>query len=758
VVDVRKQAKTASPVLWGDIEGRWREVHPGCWVYDHGDGRRTAYDRDAMTPERQAKFRTQFGDTARFAWQRYVNSYLPGLKDGGKILEGTAASLEAAQAKALKVGQAELEEARRKSEERTRKLIPDWGTPKEAAFGGSLTSVVDDLITTGEIEIPSYLSFQCIDTSNEVTEALRAKGVRAYSVSVYAFLKGELIYIHQVTIVGDEIVDLTAGQFDKSAPPVWVARQADYLRDIARYMKCDAAEIRWEVATEDGDMVAVHKTASKVADLSGRRLWWRSHPFDREFMPDAATSKPFYNVGVPEFAEGFSCFKDPWHLWLYAFHIHMDTQRSEVIGFTGDRVGEGWDGEPLAVPDGGIVMRFSWSDFERELLTTPLPRTPLFLEGFGAQYQTWQGLVKHYQGMIGHPVFDRIVEQVGLPSRLPRRSTGGWAATEVDEGTITRRDFDTPMRKGDWWFYAREEDLRAAGLPSGQLFDDAAQAQRYVDTVLRREGISEPCTVILGEERTGVSGAVWAKDMSRSMIVLSGGHHTEALLLHELAHIVYRKKKRGGASHGQGYAAVYARLLWEQMGVRLDLGLGALSRCKNPSTLKSMGNTELIRLNIRIGMATGAANEVPPPPGQTPLPPGTFRGFHYTPAENLDSIRRDGLRLDRARGHRADEPDWIWFAGTPHYWSETDSSKVLVEVAIPNGTYLANGGPLGNFALAQDVPSSWIIAVHEAWHAHYRYLLDYAEDVKAGDFDHALDMPDYRRAIELIKQLDASRE
>lgn len=167
------------------------------------------------------------------------------------------------------------------------------------------------------------------------------------------------------------------------------------------------------------------------------------------------------------------------------------------------------------------------------------------------------------------------------------RIVASWAPKEIDEGTPSRFEYDTPTRKGDHWFYAREQDLYDAGMPKGQIFDDVGQAQRYVNDVLRSEGITEPCQVIFSKERRGESGAQWSRDMSRSRIILDLGHQVESFLLHELSHIVYRKKVRKGPSHASGFSAVFARLLWERMGVSLTLP--ALSGRMMDRNLASVG-------------------------------------------------------------------------------------------------------------------------------------------------------------------------
>ena len=141
------------------------------------------------------------------------------------------------------------------------------------------------------------------------------------------------------------------------------------------------------------------RMTSRTAALMGRRLWWRIHPAYRPFSPEEATSVPIDNWKGRPPARGYSAVANPWHLWAYAATMGWLDDRGpskvwndDVLGFTGEMVGgpgpsESWDrrmdgtmgedGEPLVIPDMGIVERYSWAEFERELLDTPFPGGPL---------------------------------------------------------------------------------------------------------------------------------------------------------------------------------------------------------------------------------------------------------------------------------------------------------------------------------------------------------------------------------------------
>lgn len=162
------------------------------------------------------------------------------------------------------------------------------------------------------------------------------------------------------------------------------------------------------------------------------------------------------------------------------------------------------------------------------------------------------------------------------PSRRGlRHHSGTLYADDVDYGTVDElrsRDADPSRAKGDWGYYSREQALRDAGMPKGQVFSSEAAAQRYVNTVMRQEGISIPVTVMYHPgQATGMSGSRVLDDLSAGVIHISEGMLTEDILIHELAHIVYRYNKGKGASHGEGFAAVHARMLHQYMGISLRL-------------------------------------------------------------------------------------------------------------------------------------------------------------------------------------------
>lgn len=156
------------------------------------------------------------------------------------------------------------------------------------------------------------------------------------------------------------------------------------------------------------------------------------------------------------------------------------------------------------------------------------------------------------------------------------------------------------------------------------------------------------------------------------------------------------------------------------------------------------------------------AAAIPPLPGETPIPSGWVRLYHYTggrtgieAGETIDSIKQFGLLMELSRGSEVGEPDAIW--ASPDL-PRPDS--VFVEFAVPaNDPRVVVGGLSGpngpsDVAFSSDISSREIIAVHEPWHDKYRYLSSDPELVQRtldGEFDGLMGADDYGPAISLIK-------
>lgn len=157
--------------------------------------------------------------------------------------------------------------------------------------------------------------------------------------------------------------------------------------------------------------------------------------------------------------------------------------------------------------------------------------------------------------------------------------------------------------------------------------------------------------------------------------------------------------------------------------------------------------------------------ELPPEPGTAPIPDGHVRLYHQTDEKNLDLIRHQGIRYDKARaiegpaGIYADEKG---FYGKPR---ETPT----VEFSVPKDRWdRPFVVPAHSIEHSADetkkrdtgVPQENIIAIHHPWHIHARYIdddEDLRKEVINGEHDNLLHEPGYGQAIRFIKHKYANK-
>jgi hypothetical protein len=141
--------------------------------------------------------------------------------------------------------------------------------------------------------------------------------------------------------------------------------------------------------------------------------------------------------------------------------------------------------------------------------------------------------------------------------------------------------------------------------------------------------------------------------------------------------------------------------------------------------------------------------DVPADPGTTPVPEGHVRLFHYAPTAALPSIRAHGLSTAHAKGETYGEPNMVWaaagmpkhenfythnyvefhahpqhdldigamYGGFGHGHERPEADKAALQEHI---NHLESYG--SHVTMRGDVPKENIIAIHEPWHAHLRYL------------------------------------
>ena len=113
-----------------------------------------------------------------------------------------------------------------------------------------------------------------------------------------------------------------------------------------------------------------------MATVKTAETFYRIHPLDRPFDREHATSTVHGDTKDLE-EVGFSSFTNPRQLYNYAVDMGMlnplfaDAAPQQVIKFTGEWVGSGYDGEDLAMPDMAQVERMSWEDFCKMIGRSP---------------------------------------------------------------------------------------------------------------------------------------------------------------------------------------------------------------------------------------------------------------------------------------------------------------------------------------------------------------------------------------------------
>lgn len=134
--------------------------------------------------------------------------------------------------------------------------------------------------------------------------------------------------------------------------------------------------------------------------------------------------------------------------------------------------------------------------------------------------------------------------------------------------------------------------------------------------------------------------------------------------------------------------------------------------------------------------------DLPPLPGSTPIPSDHVRLYHQTSEDNLEKIRKYGIRLDKAKGVEGPKSvyaDEKGFYGSPE-------SHPTIEFSVPKDRYQPP------FVKGTVEPKN-IHAVHYPWHSHARYMendSEVREEVLAGRHGDIAD-PHYQKAIRFIK-------
>jgi len=157
--------------------------------------------------------------------------------------------------------------------------------------------------------------------------------------------------------------------------------------------------------------------------------------------------------------------------------------------------------------------------------------------------------------------------------------------------------------------------------------------------------------------------------------------------------------------------------------------------------------------------------EVPPEMGTIPIPSGNVRLFHYTRG-NIDDIKNNGLSLSHAQGSKYGEPDMIWGSTDLNEYKNMADYKNIVEYSVPAqdidfpskiredlNEWNKRSHHVGIF---RDIKPNEILAIHEPWHHHYRYIeknKELLQEVINGEHDDLMNgrFPNEGKAIEALK-------
>jgi hypothetical protein len=121
------------------------------------------------------------------------------------------------------------------------------------------------------------------------------------------------------------------------------------------------------------------------------------------------------------------------------------------------------------------------------------------------------------------------------------------------------------------------------------------------------------------------------------------------------------------------------------------------------------------------------ATELPPEPGTAPIKEGFVRLYHQTDASNLDSIRKNGITIEHAKG--IEGPKAVYAGETPFYGPA--NSRPTIEFQVESKYW---DSPF----VTRDVSPKDFLAVHEPWHKQARYLESHPkslENALNGEYD-----------------------
>lgn len=189
-------------------------------------------------------------------------------------------------------------------------------------------------------------------------------------------------------------------------------------------------------------------------------------------------------------------------------------------------------------------------------------------------------------------------------------------------------------------------------------------------------------------------------------------------------------------------AAEYASMTPNPIGDVASLGLAADDLRKGDYGSAALNSVGMLPFVPAMG---AVVRKLPSEYGTSPLPEGMVRLYHQSNPEAVESIGKEGLRLDKAKG--IEGPKSIYADENGFYGKPDDVPTV--EFMVPKNQWQQP------FVL-NDVPATQVIGIHLPWHRMARYLLDPSNKSSlnaalSGRFDNR--DGDTAKAVEYVKEL-----
>lgn len=138
--------------------------------------------------------------------------------------------------------------------------------------------------------------------------------------------------------------------------------------------------------------------------------------------------------------------------------------------------------------------------------------------------------------------------------------------------------------------------------------------------------------------------------------------------------------------------------------------------------------------------------------GEIGIPEGYTRMYHQTNPNNIESIKQNGLLVNKSKGKSVGDPIGIWATSNPEGFYGKQGGLSTIEFKIPTKEYESL---YGKTLIERDIPPEDIIAIHEPWKDTVNFIARRPSSIQAakdGEYDALMDNDDYSKAISYIKE------